>query len=171
MLNVEIKARTFNPDQLEEILLKSGAEYVGLDYQKDIYYQVKAGRLKLRVGNIENSLIYYERADQKEAKSSHFELARFSPDIGIENVLFKALDVKVIVEKQRKIFYLQNLKIHIDHLNELGDFVEIEARDMEGEFSETELYEHCQNCMQQLNIKQADLIDISYSDMIMALNA
>ena len=168
MLNVEIKARIKDPELVEMQLVQVGAVFHGTDFQKDIYYQVNKGRLKLRKGNIENSLIYYERANQKEAKSSFFELTRLPANTNIEQVLAKVLEVKVIVEKKRKIFYWDNLKIHIDFLKELGHFVEIEARDMDGRFTENELQLQCLNCQKLLDIRESDLLSTSYSDMLLA---
>jgi len=168
MLNVEIKARTNNAEKAEKILLDLGAKYAGLDHQKDIYYQVAKGRLKLRIGNIENSLIFYRRENQKGAKTSYFEIARLAHNSGIENVLNTALGVKIIVEKKRKIFYIDNVKFHIDQLDNLGDFIEIEAMDMNGQFTKSELQESCLSYMKKLKIANKDLVANSYADLILS---
>ncbi|HPJ79511.1 MAG TPA: hypothetical protein PK489_12035, partial [Prolixibacteraceae bacterium] len=62
--NIEIKARTGRGEAIRKILLEAGAEFRGTDHQKDTYFRVSSGRLKLREGNIENQLIHYRRADQ-----------------------------------------------------------------------------------------------------------
>ena len=67
-LNIEFKARTNNIQALEEKLLSLNPQFIGEDHQKDTYYNVKTGRLKLREGNIENALIWYQREDVKGAK-------------------------------------------------------------------------------------------------------
>ena len=57
--NIEIKARCAQPEKATQILRRKGADFKGLDHQTDTYYKVPKGRLKLRRGNIENTLIFY----------------------------------------------------------------------------------------------------------------
>ena len=57
--NIEIKACCAAPEEIREVLAEQGADFKGIDHQTDIYYKVPKGRLKLRQGNIENSLIFY----------------------------------------------------------------------------------------------------------------
>ncbi|MBL7709922.1 MAG: hypothetical protein JNJ86_12680, partial [Chitinophagaceae bacterium] len=63
-LNVEIKARCADASFIRNYLLNQGAEFKGTDLQTDTYFNVTNGRLKLREGNIENALIWYERTNQ-----------------------------------------------------------------------------------------------------------
>ena len=60
--NLEIKARTSEKQQIEirKILKEKNAKFIGTDNQKDIYFKNGSGKLKLRKGNLENYLIYYE---------------------------------------------------------------------------------------------------------------
>ncbi len=73
-LNIEIKARTDNPERIEAILLAHHADYKGEDRQRDTYYKMTGGRLKLRQGNIENSLILYDRLEVEGLKKSEVVL-------------------------------------------------------------------------------------------------
>ncbi|NDC79066.1 MAG: adenylate cyclase, partial [Chitinophagia bacterium] len=57
VLNVEIKARCGDPSGIRKFLLNQGADFIGTDHQRDTYFHVPTGRLKLRRGNIENALI------------------------------------------------------------------------------------------------------------------
>ena len=68
-LNVEIKAKCRDAGFIRDYLLSNGAEFKGIDEQTDTYFNVSVGRLKLREGNIENNLIYYERSDQPGPKN------------------------------------------------------------------------------------------------------
>ena len=72
-LNVEIKAICNDPSFVRNYLVDHGAIFKGMDEQTDTYFNVKAGRLKLREGNIENNLIFYNRTNQAGPKSSHFQ--------------------------------------------------------------------------------------------------
>ena len=67
----------------------------------------------------------------------------------------------------RAIFYVKNVKIHLDQIDELGQFVEIEARDETDTVPEAVLLEQCQYFMQKFNVKEEDLIQVSYSDMLL----
>ncbi len=69
-VNIELKARTMRADRIRGYLLQHGADFKGIDQQTDTYFNVPRGRLKLREGNIENTLIYYERPDQSAPKQS-----------------------------------------------------------------------------------------------------
>ena len=73
-LNVEIKARRSDAERVRAILRELGADYRGTDRQTDTYFEAATGRLKLREGDIENSLIYYERADEAGPKQSKVSL-------------------------------------------------------------------------------------------------
>ena len=75
-LNVEIKAKCSDPDFVRTYLNNAGADFKGTDLQIDTYFNVPEGRLKIREGNIENSLIYYQREDNAGPKNSHFHLIK-----------------------------------------------------------------------------------------------
>lgn len=168
-INIEIKAKCFHPEKVEAFLLLNGARFAGLDHQKDTYFQVPSGRLKLRQGNIENSLIFYNRPDQEGPKQSDFSLSKISDGVATEAVLEKALGVKVVVDKYRKIFYIDNVKFHLDEVPGLGSFVEIEAGNLAVTYKTIEeLKAQCDWYMLAFEIQASDLIHHSYSDMILA---
>ena len=126
-LNVEIKARSNNPAGIRNYLLVNNADFKKVDEQTDTYFNVKNGRLKLREGNIENNLIFYERANQAGPKNSHFHLVKVEDAKAMKEILTKSMGVKVVVKKKREIYYISNVKFHIDEVPGLGSFVEIEA--------------------------------------------
>src|SRR5689334_1486868 len=108
-LNVEIKAKCKNPDSIRSYLKNNKADFKGTDHQSDTYFNVNNGRLKLREGNIENALIYYERTNQAGPKSSHFELVKLPDAAQMKNVLTKSLGIKIIVKKIREIYFIENV--------------------------------------------------------------
>ncbi len=169
-INVEIKARCFHPEKVEAFLLQHNAIFKGTDDQKDTYFNVPNGRLKLRQGNIENNLIFYQRNNQAGPKQSDFELVKIDQGPELEQLLQHALGVKVIVEKKRKIYFLDNVKIHLDQLESLGSFVEIEAGNITApDKTVEELHQQCQQLMEAFGIKEKDLLENSYSDMLLNL--
>jgi predicted adenylyl cyclase CyaB len=165
-LNVEIKAKCSNPALVRNYLLNHGADFKGTDNQTDTYFHVCSGRLKLREGNIENNLIFYERNDQPGPKRSRFLLVKISDPEGLKTVLEKACGVKMIVRKKREIYYIGNVKFHLDDVPGLGSFVEIEAGNILADKTETELQEQCNFYLKEFGIKDLDLVTNSYSDML-----
>jgi adenylate cyclase, class 2 len=166
-LNVEIKARCANASVVRDYLLTHHAEFKGMDEQTDTYFHVSKGRLKLREGNIENNLIYYERTNQAGPKNSHFELLKIPDANKLKEVLRKANGIKVVVQKKREIYYIDNVKFHIDEVPGLGSFVEIEAGNILADLSQKELQQQCDFYMKELDIKEEDLLEVSYSDMLL----
>lgn len=164
----EIKARTLHLEPIRNLLLEQGAAFKGTDHQIDTYYNVPNGRLKWRQGNIENNLIFYNRPEVKGGpKKSHVTLTDMPPGSPIPDLLAEALGVKVVVDKQREIYFIQNVKFHLDTVQVLGHFVEIEAIDMDGSIGQPVLYQQCLHYMQLLGISPSDLIAASYSDMLL----
>lgn len=168
-LNVEIKARCKSPENIRRYLLINKAEFKGTDEQSDTYFNVPNGRLKLREGNIENNLIFYERSNQSGPKNSHFNLVKVDDAKGLKEALTKSNGVKVVVKKKREIYYISNVKFHIDEVPELGSFVEIEAGNVFVDLSENELKDQCDFYMQEFKIGPEDLVEVSYSDMLMRI--
>jgi adenylate cyclase class 2 len=168
-LNVEIKARCQNPDDIRRYLLANQAEFMGTDEQSDTYFDVPKGRLKLREGNIENNLIFYERANQSGPKNSHFNLVKVDDARGLKEVLTKSNGIKVIVKKTREIYYINNVKFHIDEVPGLGSFVEIEAGNVFVDLSQEELKKQCDFYLKEFEIRQEDLVEVSYSDMLLSM--
>jgi len=169
-LNVEIKAQCAQAEKIKSILNNHQARFVGLDHQVDTYFNVPNGRLKLREGTIENNLIHYQRSNQAGPKTSQVSLYKSNPDSTLKEVLTNALGIFTIVDKQRNIFFIDNVKFHVDEVKNLGSFVEIEAIDKEGNIGEAKLFEQCQKYMDLFEIKENDLIDCSYSDLMQQSN-
>jgi predicted adenylyl cyclase CyaB len=166
-LNVEIKAKCADQNRIREILQSNKADYQGLDHQIDTYFKVNHGRLKLREGNIENHLIYYERENQESPKLSKVILHQTEPQSPLKDILIKALGVLVIVDKQREIYFIGNVKFHLDKVEALGTFIEIEAIDLSNNIGQEKLQEQCQYYLDLFKIKKEYLISNSYSDLLL----
>ena len=165
-INIEIKARTSRPDFIRAYLHQQGAEFKGTDSQTDTYFQVPDGRLKLREGNIENNLIFYRRDNQSGPKQSNFSLVPVTDSEAMRKLLTDALGVKTTVRKQREIYYIHNVKFHLDSVEGLGSFVEIEAGNKLMNLPVETLRQQCESYMQAFEISASDLLEKSYSDMI-----
>ena len=166
-LNVEFKARANGLSELENKLLLLNPLFVGEDHQIDTYYNVPHGRLKLREGNIENALIYYERENTASAKKSDIILYQHAPNKTLKELLIKAHGIKAVVDKKRKIYFIDNVKFHFDRVEGLGEFIEVEAIDQEASFGLDKLQEQCRYFASFLGIAQSDYLAVSYSDMVL----
>jgi predicted adenylyl cyclase CyaB len=166
-INYEFKARSNDIDALEKKLLILQPLFIGEDHQVDTYFNVNKGRLKLREGTIEHSLIYYERPDVSGPKQSDVLLYEHSSSAALKKILTKIHGIKTIVDKKRKIYFIENIKFHFDRVKDLGTFVEVEAIDKTGETGIEKLMEQCNHYVKLFGIREDDFIDRSYSDMIM----
>ena len=167
IVNIEFKARTHRIDEQEEIIKGLNSRFVGIDHQVDTYFNVGKGRLKLREGNIENSLIYYERENKEGSKESKILLYNLVPGGNLKEILIKVLGVKLIVDKSRKIYFIDNVKFHFDTVNGLGTFIEVEAIDETGKADKNVLTEQCNSYASLLDISREEFISVSYSDMLL----
>jgi predicted adenylyl cyclase CyaB len=166
-LNIEIKAKGLELDRIRDILKSKNADFKGIDHQVDTYFKVNSGRLKLREGNIENHLIYYEREDKGGPKKSLIVLYKYNPDQSLKEILTRSLGVLAVVNKHREIYFIDNVKFHLDNVKGLGNFVEIEAIDEDGSIGSEKLHEQCKHYLKLLNISKEDLLENSYSDLIL----
>ncbi len=167
---VEIKARSTTHAKQRRALLDAGARFHGTDHQLDYYFRVPEGRLKLRRGTIERSLIFYARADQAGPKDSSVSLTLLGSDAEAADLaatLGRALGTWVTVDKHRDIYFIDNVKFHLDTVAGLGTFTEIEAiGDTPAEHDR--LRQLVVTYQDVLQIRQQDLITHSYSDLLTA---
>jgi len=165
-LIVEIKARCKDQTKIREYLKTNNAKYKGTDHQIDTYFKVPNGRLKLREGNIENNLIHYDRSNQEGPKQSKVQLFKCEPNSSLKEILTKSLGTIVVVDKQREIYFIENVKFHIDTVKGLGSFMEIEAIDKDGKLNRDQLDDQCKFYLSEMGINKQDLISNSYSDLL-----
>ncbi|MFY8126831.1 MAG: class IV adenylate cyclase [Chitinophagaceae bacterium] len=165
--NIEFKAKCNDLTSAEEKLKTLHPTFIGTDYQKDTYYNITNGRLKLREGNIENALIYYTRANTPNAKQSNVLLYQHTPSDDLKQMLQTLHGIKVVVEKQRKIYFVNNVKIHFDEVPNLGCFIEVEAIDKNETISIETLQQQCDDFVIFFGIKPEDFESKSYSDLLL----
>lgn len=166
-LNVEIKARCSQIDAVRRILKERDATFKGVDQQVDTYFNSPNGRLKLREGSIEYSLIHYNREDKVGPKNSIVTLYHPARNSKLKEILTNSLGVLVVIEKKREMYFIDNLKFHIDSVDRLGSLIEIEAIDTTGTIGLDGLLRQCEKYMKLLRIQPGDLISCSYSDMFL----
>ena len=166
ILNVEIKARSNNHELIRKILQSHKADFKGIDHQTDTYFIVDHGRLKLREGNIENNLIHYFRKNKSGPKQSKISLFKSEPKSSLKELLINALGILTVIDKHREIYFINNVKFHIDIVKGLGKFIEIEAIDKDGSIGLDKLEMQCKFYLDLFQISDSDLISSSYSDLL-----
>ncbi|MFA7227698.1 MAG: class IV adenylate cyclase [Melioribacteraceae bacterium] len=124
-LNLELKIQVDSHAEIISKLKKIGAEDKGMLIQKDIYYKVKNGLLKLRVENKTYTLIKYLR-DEKGKRWSNYELLRLDGK-NPEKYISEIFDIAVVVEKKRRFYLYKNTRVHLDSVKNLGGFLELET--------------------------------------------
>jgi adenylate cyclase, class 2 len=125
--NLELKARDPDPAASLAAALALGAEDRGLLHQRDTYFAVPHGRLKLRREDGRAELIQYERPDAATACESRYRVVPVPDPDALEAALTAALGVDMAVVKARRLLLWQGVRIHLDRVEGLGDFVELEA--------------------------------------------
>jgi homotetrameric cytidine deaminase len=126
--NVELKARDPEPERSLERARALGAEDRGELRQRDTYFAAPRGRLKLREqepGGAE--LIAYERADAAAARESRYRIAPVEDPAAVREALDAALGTVVVVDKRRHLLLWEGVRIHLDRVEGLGDFLELEG--------------------------------------------
>ena len=167
--NIEFKAKVEGLEHYEAKLLTLNPTYKGIDHQIDTYFNVTKGRLKLREGNIENALINYDREDISGAKKSKIILYQHEANKALKDILTLQLGIKIVVDKTRKIYFIDNVKFHFDVIEKLGTFIEVEAIDSNNIFSIELLKQQCDTYFSFFELNKLQLIDKSYSDLIAEL--
>ena len=126
--NLELKALDPDPSATRAAALALGAGEQGTVVQHDTYFHAVTGRLKLREAPPEPAqLIGYARADRSDPAVSAYEVAPVFDPAALGAVLAHTLGVRAVVEKARRVLLWRGVRIHLDRVTGLGDFVEIEA--------------------------------------------
>lgn len=167
MKNAEFKAMRSDHDDLIDKLKPFNPRFVGEDHQVDTYFNVAEGRLKLREGNIENALIYYNREDITGTKVSHVILYSHAPSNNLKEILIAVHGVKVVVSKKRKIYFVDNVKFHFDEVDNLGAFVEVEAIEQDDNRGTERISEQSTFYSNLFGILPHEYLPSSYSDMLL----
>jgi adenylate cyclase class 2 len=129
MENIEIKYRLSQPDKLTEFLKTCPEiESVWTKTQTDTYYQIPQGRLKLREEtSSDGQLIYYLRPDLNDSRISDYEIYVTQDAKALNAILSQSLGLRAVIQKVRQLFLFRNVRIHLDRVEKLGFFLELES--------------------------------------------
>jgi len=165
MRNLEIKARVEALAPLRSRLRAlSGANLHAKLQQTDVYFHVPKGRLKLRVVGAQRhgELIAYLRPDRAAARTSEFQRMAVPDAAGARGMLDRMLGARGCVRKRREVWLYRNARIHLDTVDGLGCFAEIEVVVTEGMTQARALMSELRGA---LGIRAKDLFAGSYGEL------
>lgn len=164
--NLELKARDPAPVRSVEVCRELGAEDHGTLSQRDTYFEVPRGRLKLREepGAVA-CLIAYERPDLAGHKESRYRLIEVPKPAEMREALAAVLGIANVVSKARRLFTFQGVRIHLDRVEGLGDFIEFEGVAADGE-DPRGFAQLLDDLQRSFGIRDEGLLGQSYSDLL-----
>jgi predicted adenylyl cyclase CyaB len=164
--NIEIKARARDWKRLLRVAQAISDTPARVIYQRDVFFATPHGRLKLRVLAPDlGQLVYYERANASGPRPSNYYLSDTSDPAALEELLAAALGVRGEVIKARTLYMAGNTRIHLDKVETLGEFIELEVV-LGPEQTEQQGRTVGDELMQKLGIREADLVDVAYIDLL-----
>jgi len=164
--NIEIKARI---SKLEDWLPRAAALAEGPPVtisQDDTFFPCPNGRLKLRsFASGSGELIFYQREDRAEPKASNYILAPVPQVDPIREALTQAYGVVGRVRKLRYLFMAGRTRIHLDRVEGLGDFLELEV-DLRPDESNGAGVQEAKDLLKKLGVSKEDLVERAYVDLL-----
>lgn len=166
MQNVEAKFKLANLVHAREVAARLGFEASGILSQRDTFFQVAHGKLKLREEAAGAWLIHYRRRREGGLELSDYEIVPVPEPTRTRSMLASALGIMAEVRKERTLLMRGNIRLHLDRVEGLGDFGEIEAVLESGEISESNR-DAVREILSALDINERDLIGVSYFEMML----
>jgi len=165
-INIEIKARVHDLDGLRARAEALSDTPVQVILQEDTFFNTSKGRLKLRLLQPDQAqLVYYERPDQDGPKRSNYHIYETSDPQGLKTALRMALGIRGIVRKTRYLYLAGQTRIHLDDVEDLGQFMELEVVLREGQ-SDAEGQAIAEDLMTRLGVREEDLLEGAYMDLL-----
>jgi predicted adenylyl cyclase CyaB len=165
--NIEIKARI---DSVESLLRTAAAiadQGPTEIQQDDTFFPCPNGRLKLRAFSVsEGELIFYQRADKAGPKESFYVIARTTSPDALREALSLAYGQAGRVRKHRTLFLTGRTRIHLDRVEDLGHFLELEVVLADDEAPETGI-QAAHDLLAKLGIRRDQLVEGAYVDLLL----
>lgn len=164
--NIEIKARVQDYAGLKAKAESLSDTPVQVIPQVDTFFNIPTGRLKLReLGPDRAQLVWYARVDDTGPKRSDYQIYETRNPEGLKSTLGLALGVRGVVKKIRYLYLVGQTRIHLDDVDGLGYFMELEVVMQPGQ-TDAEGQAIAEDLMRKLGVAPGDLLDGAYMDMI-----
>ena len=164
--NIEIKARVRDFADLKRCAEAISDLPLEVIPQEDTFFVTSRGRLKLRVLAPDRAqLVYYERPDQDGPKRSDYFIFNTNDPENLKTALKLALGIRGVVRKTRYLYLVGQTRVHLDDVEGLGHFMELEVVLRDGQ-SDDEGQTIANDLMKKLGIEPTDLIEGAYMDLL-----
>jgi predicted adenylyl cyclase CyaB len=164
--NVEIKARLRDRGRVERLVSERADYGPELIVQEDVFFPCASGRLKLRrFSETSGELIYYRRLDTEEPTESEFQKAPTGDPGAMASTMRAALGEIGVVRKHRTLYLIGQTRIHLDEVEGLGDWLELEVVLEDGQTAEDGAGV-ARDLMVMLSIVEDDLEARAYFDLL-----
>ena len=165
-INIEIKAKIDNVEDIRKKIDKLNATAAIEIIQEDIFFNTVKGRLKLRkFSKKSGELIYYLRNNLAGPKRSDYHIYKTDEPNTLRQVLEYSLGIRGVVRKKRLLYLVGNTRIHLDEVENLGSFLELEVIHSPGQ-DEKSCRVIANEIMEKLGIDKKDLVNKAYIDLI-----
>ncbi len=169
--NIEIKARIEDVEALEKQAAKIADGKPVEIIQDDSFFECDSGRLKLReFPNGQGELIFYQRADKSGPKESFYLISKTQEPEKLREILCLAYGTVGRVQKRRMLYFKGRTRIHVDRVQELGSFLELEVVLDEDENAEKGVAE-ARFILSKLGVNDEQLIEGAYIDLLQTNDA
>jgi predicted adenylyl cyclase CyaB len=164
--NIEIKARARDFAGIRSRAEKLSHTPVEVIPQVDTFFNVPQGRLKLRVlAPDRGQLIYYTRPDQEGPKRSDYHIVYIADPENLMRVLELAYGIRGVVKKTRYLYLVGQTRVHVDDVEGLGQFIELEVVMQDGQ-EDAEGQGIAEGLMASLGVERSDLLEGAYMDLL-----
>jgi len=165
--NIELKAHARAFDELRERAAALSDDAPLIFRQQDFFYDVPRGRLKLRQfdDGTPAELIFYQRDDRDGPKASYYSRSPVTNVDAMHALLAQALTMRGIVSKERHVYMAGRTRIHLDRVDGLGDFIELEVV-LAPEDDEEDGAAEAHALFSTLGVAQSDLVPVAYVDLL-----
>lgn len=164
--NIEIKAHARNFDEIRRRAEALSDQPMQVLPQEDTFFHTAQGRLKLRILSANHGqLIYYTRPDREGPKRSDYHISLTSDPANLKRVLELAYGIRGVVRKTRYLYLVGQTRVHLDDVEGLGQFMELEVVLREGQ-SDADGQAIAEELMARLGVERGDLVEGAYMDLL-----
>ncbi|MCX6151616.1 MAG: class IV adenylate cyclase [Ignavibacteriales bacterium] len=164
-VNLELKLKLDSNRKTKTILKRINADFQTVLKQRDVYFKIKDGLLKLRIQNTNCELIKYIRDESGNTRWSNYEIIKIDGN-NVEKFFKSVFEIETIVEKKRELWLYHNTRIHLDTVKNLGTFLELETLVLNGKSNAEKRFNEIISLL-QLDLKKQILF--SYRDLMLKI--
>jgi adenylate cyclase class IV len=166
--NIEIKYRCPDLAAVRTAALSIGATPAAVLDQADTFFRAPTGRLKLREfgdGRTPAELIAYDRADAGATRASDYVIFRTDDAAPLIEALTRSIGTRGVVRKRRELVMWRNVRIHLDRVDGLGDFVELESV-IDDEVDEATAKKNLDELIDRCGLSRLEVVPVAYADLL-----